>query len=183
MKKWIALLLAAATMLCLAACNDTPVPPDGKHNDVLDKLVAIRYRGESEKIRELAPQEYWDWYKSQGRSVEDLITYSTGAYNSWLSVMGSQYGENLTVGYDITGEKALDAETQAQYAAKLEEVYGIDADTVKDGKVLSVTFTITGSAMTDTIDSEFTMLTVGSKQYLVRAADDNGDFTVTFQFY
>ena len=181
MKKLISLLLAAAMLFCFSACNDTT--PEGVHNDILDSLMAVRYRGEASRVTELAPQEYWDWYEGQGRSIDELITYSTGAYNSWLNVIGGQYGNNLTVTYTIASEKALDSATMNRYASKLEEKFGIDAKTVTDGKELVVTFTLTGSLMTDTIDSNFTMVTIGGKQYLILSVDQDGAFSVNFQIY
>lgn len=181
MKKLISLLLAAAMVLCFAACNDTT--PEGVHNDILDTLVGVRYRGESSKITELAPKEYWDWYEGQGRSVEELITYSTGAYNSWLDVIGGQFGNNLTVTYTIASEEPLDDATMNRYASKMEEKFGIDAKTITDGKELTVAFTLTGSLMTDTINSNFTMVTIAGKQYLILSVDQDGEFSVSFQTY
>lgn len=180
MKKYISLLLAVVVIFCLAACSD---PPEGNHNQALDNLVAVRYRGESASITKLAPKEYWTWYESEGRKVSELITYSSGAYNSWLNVIGGQYGENLTVTYTITSEETLDKDTQKRFIQEMERKYGIDADTISGGKTLFVTFTLTGSLKTDTIDSEFILFTIDGTQYLVRAADDNGNFTVDFQIY
>lgn len=181
MKKLISLFLLAAMVLCLAACNDAAPTQPTVHNDVLDTLMAVRYRGETNKLSQLAPQAYWDWYEGQGRSLADLVQYSSGAYHSWINVMGSQFGDNLTVTYTVTAEDTMDTETLSAIANALEKQYAIAAATVKNGKVLTVSMTIAGSLSSDTSESEFLLVEIDGKDYLVMITEVADGISVTFR--
>ncbi len=181
MKKLISLFLLIAMVLCLAACREaTPTQP-GVHNDVLDTLMAVRYRGETNKLSQLAPQSYWDWYEGQGRSIAELVQYSSGAYHSWINIMGAQFGDNLTVTYTVTGEDTMDAETLSAIANALEKQYAIAADTVKGGKVLTVSLTITGSLLSESTEEEYLLVTVDGKDYAVLITEVGDGISVTFR--
>lgn len=181
MKRFLSALLAAATLLCLCACNSENKPTETVHNNVLDTLMAVRYEGKSEELTKLAPQAYWDWYEGQGRSIDELLSYSKGIYYSWVNTMGSQFGSDLKVTYTVTDETVMDNDTLAAITSALERQYGMDGKTITGGKVLAVSMTITGTAGSDTIPSEYMLITVSGGDYPVSLDDSGDELVVTFR--
>lgn len=170
MKKIFPLLLCAILLLC--ACSQ-PQQTD----DVLDLFFSVRYQGKTENMTRLAPQEFWDWSASQGRSVEDVIAYAQGAYNGWLG----QFGSDLHVSYTVLREEALDDALLQDIAQALHKQYDIDTDAITAGRKLTVKLTVKGSQLQDTTQNDYILITVHGTEYVVMVDDENGSFTVTFR--
>ena len=179
MKRFLSALLVAAALLCLCGCSSEPT--ETVHNDVLDTLMAVRYEGKSEELTKLAPQAYWDWYENQGRSIDELLSYSKGIYYSWVNSMTAQFGSDLKVTYTVTEETVMDSQTFAAIVSALESQYGMDSNTITGGKVLTVSMTITGSASSDTMPSEYMLITVSGSDYPVLLDDSGDELVVTFR--
>ena len=174
MKRLFALLLVLM-MLAFAGCSEEIV-----HTEALDTLMAVRYEGQSDRMTQLAPQAYWDWYENQGRSIEDLVAYSEGAYYSWVNIMSSQYGEALEVTYTVTDQDDMDSETFAAVVNGLER-YGIQSDAVENGRILTVDETIDGSKLTETQEKEYMLVAIEGKDYIVYFEETDTGLTVYFR--
>ena len=176
MKKLFALLLVlAAVLICVGCSSDSFV-----HHEVLDTFMAVRYEGQFDKMNQLAPQEYWDWYKNQGRSIDDLLSYAEGAYYSQLNMMVRQFGEDPKVTYNITDDDTMDGDRLDRIANALTK-YGIETSGVKNGRVITVDLTITGSQASDTTEEVYELVTIGEGEYVLYITEDENTFSVSFR--
>lgn len=175
MKRLFSLLLILLTLAGLAACQEEVV-----HKDILDTVMAVRYRGEAEKAIQLAPQAYWDWYAAQGNSMDELADYSKGIYYSWVNIMSTEFGTDLKVAYTIVSEEALKSDRLEKIAKSLETQFEIDADTVTHGWALHVKETITGSKKSDTQERDYYQLRIGGTDYIVNITEYEGKEVVNF---
>ena len=71
--------------------------------------------------------------------------------------------------------------TLAAIVSALESQYGMDSNTITGGKVLTVSMTITGSASSDTMPSEYMLITVSGSDYPVLLDDSGDELVVTFR--
>ena len=144
-------------------------------------MFAVRFEGKVNKMKDLAPKEYWDWMEEEnGRSLEDICEDYEEMWEDQKDYYEEDYGEDYRVTHKIEDKTKLDEDTVAGIAAALEDTYGINANKVKAGYDLEISAQISGSEGEDDAELEFTVIQIGDDWYVINYHEYYGEYEVSF---
>ena len=169
----VAIVLAAA--IFIAAWNET------SYIETVDTVVSVCFKGKTQKLNDLAPEEYWDHVKEEkGLTMNMVEGLVEDLYENHYEQLCLEYGEDFLVEYEVVTEKTLAANKMKKIQKVLKEEYGIDKNDVTEGKKLEVVMFFTGSEDWNTENTDFTMVKIRDNWYMVDYSYDNGKDKVTF---
>lgn len=153
-----------------------------KPTDPLDTYIDIIYNGKFDKMKDMAPQEYWDWYEDEyDQTIDDIIEEAEDEYDDMMDSMEDKYGKNIKITYEVTKEKDLSEKKLEKIAEALEDKYDIDASKVSEGKEIKYDVTITGDEDDDTNDDlEMTVIKYNGKWYKINYYEYSDELYVYF---
>ena len=74
----------------------------------IDTLIDVSFEGKVDKIKNLAPDEYWDWYEDEyDEDLDDIIEEAEESFDDMMEYYEEQYGDNLRVSYKVDKKKEL----------------------------------------------------------------------------
>lgn len=169
----VAIVMVSA--IFIAAWNET------SYIETVDTFVSVFFKGRTQTISDLAPEEYWDHVKKETgltlKKVEDLLEED---YENNYEQMCLEYGDNFLVEYEVVTEKALSAKKLKKIQKVLKDEYGIDKDHVTEGKKLEAVMTLTGTEDSNIEEINFELVKIRDDWYMVDYSYTNGKDEVAF---
>ena len=128
--------------------------------------------GEVDKLKSLAPQEYWDTVAEQCQTdsdgyIEDLSEILEENYSQQLS-QESLLGKYVSTKLQVLNTEKLNRTDMAGVKNALEETYGIDQDRVKSAYKLFLKVISKGTKESSSMASMVTAIKIDSEWYLIR---------------
>lgn len=153
-----------------------------KPTDPLDIAIDVTYNGNFNRAKDMAPQEYWDWYEDEyDKSFDDLMEEAEEEFDDMKDSLEDVYGENIKISYEVTKEKDLSEKKVEKIAEALEERYDIDASKVSEAKEIKYDITIAGDEDEETNeDLEMTVIKYNGKWYRIRYYEYDDEFNAYF---
>ena len=147
------------------------------YKSAIENAIDHSYYGKSDKIKDLAPQAYWDYLEEE--TDFDFDEYVEDFEDSWVSRKESleeQHGEDYTLDYEVKDKQKIDDDELDELKQKMNSRYNIDEDDVKMGYKIDAEFTIKGSKSERSWEAEdMYIIKIGSGWYPISAS---GYFTV-----
>ena len=148
-----------------------------------DRAVAnifdLNFNGNAQKIRHMAPEEFWDYWKDvMHYTADDAIEAfeEDEVYESTMDLLQEQYGKKLKCSYEITEAKELSKKKLDSLRDELKERYDISKRSVTNAYELEMEVTFDGRQDTGTEDYELIVVEINGNWYCVTSAGD-------FKFY
>lgn len=175
----IGVAAAAVAVLVLLLC--LVFGAGGGYTAPIDTLIDISFEGKVKKLKDLAPQEYWDWHEdTYNADIDDLIEEAEDNFDDMMEYYEEQYGDNIKVSYKVEEKKALSSRKLKGIAEALADKYDIDEDKVTAGYELEVEMTIKGSEDDDDDDSEMTVIKYKGKWYAISWYKSGSEYSASF---
>ena len=176
---------AAALSVCVAIVMVSAIFiaawKETSYIETVDTFVSVFFKGRTQTISDLAPEEYWDHVKKETgltlKKVEDLLEED---YENNYEQMCLEYGDNFLVEYEVVTEKALSAKKLKKIQKVLKDEYGIDKDHVTEGKKLEAVMTLTGTEDSNIEEINFELVKIRDDWYMVDYSYTNGKDEVAF---
>lgn len=134
------------------------------YETAFENYIEVFYNGNSDKLCDVAPEEYWDYArKDSGLSYDEMVAEFEDYYSMFIDEYVSEYGEGYDTSYKVISAKELNKNALMEYTKDIEEVYGISTNRVKVMYEVEVNFVIDGD-----IDDNDTMYVIqfGEDWYL-----------------
>lgn len=135
--------ILACVMLVPAVINYVDGYPS-EYTDPVALYYDALYKGDVDNVWQMAPAECWaKLAKQTGMSRQECVKNAESHF--WLlyrrqEIIANGYGEEFSCIYTISEQIVVSEKRLAQISAALEEEYGIDANSVKEGYQLRVDF-------------------------------------------
>lgn len=131
--------LVAIIAIIVALLNNAALAP-------LKAYDAISYKGKADKIKKLAPKEYWEYLEEKGNmSVDDIIDECEEEMDDHLESLEEQYGKNIRTSYKVTKRVNLPKGMVKKIAESLNDKYDIKESSVKAACIITYDKTVKGS--------------------------------------
>lgn len=175
----IGVAAAAVAVLVLLLC--LVFGAGGSYTAPIDTLIDVSFEGKFKKLKDLAPEEYWDWYEDKyDADIDDMIEEAEDNFDDMMDYYEEQFGGNIKVSYKIEDKKELSDRKLEGIAEALADKYDINEDKVTAGYELDVEMTIEGSDDEDEDDSEITVIKYNGKWYAVSWYKSGGEYSASF---
>lgn len=150
----------------------------------IDTMIAIGYKGQVEKIKDLAPAEYWEYMEDEyGMDVDEVIEEAEEALEDTLESLEDEYGENVRVSYKVTKKKKLSDKKLEGIAEALADTYDLDEDKFTEAYELDVEMTIKGSEDDDENEDELTVIKYKGKWYIINWYKSGDGYRANFMTF
>lgn len=147
----------------------------------IDTLIDVSFEGKVDKIKNLAPEEYWDWYEEEyDADIDDMIEEAEDNFDDMMDYYEEQYGDNIRVSYKVDKKKELSDRKLEGIAEALADKYDIDEDKVTAGYELDVELSIKGSEDDDENETEITVIKYKGKWYAVSWYKYGDEYNASF---
>lgn len=138
------------------------------YTDPLDTYISVMVDGKTSRVKNLAPQEYWNYLEDEeDTTIEDVMDECEENHEDYIDDLEDEFGANPRMTYRITDTQDMDEATLESIAEALENKYGIDARSVTAGKELEGELTVKGSDDQDTADMEICVIKIDGKWYWI----------------
>ncbi len=182
MKKLLALFLAIMMVLTLAACGSKDSKDDeeekSSYKDAVDNMMSVMYKGKANKVKDLAPKEYWTYMEDEyGKTADEAVEAYETRYENNIENWEDQFGKNFKVTYKIVDKSELSESKLESLKENLNQNYNIDEKRIRKAYTLEVSLTASGNDSEDTATNEIISVQIGSDWYPV---NEYGQFSVSF---
>jgi hypothetical protein len=175
-KKFLGICIGAAAGV-LAVIILLIVLLSGKpYASALNNEIKILTKGNGKLIEKTAPKAYWEYASDEWDfDMEDTIDDFNDEYEDSYEELEDYYGKNIKIKYEVTKEKDLSDNKLEDLADALEEMYEIDAKSVKAAKKLTIKFTVKGSDEEEKFKMQnIYAVKIGGKWYMMNSDGDFG---------
>lgn len=168
---WIGIggAIAAVVLIAVLAIVFAQAP----YQRVVDDYFDILYNGEVQKMKWLAPEEYWDHMEEEyDMSMDDVIDSfeEYGFFDDVKESLKEEYGRNIEVTYKIADQDALSEKKLDTIREGLKTNYDIAKRDVGKGYKLEIDVTIDGSKDTDTEEVDLFVVELNGEWYVVSSS-------------
>lgn len=147
----------------------------------IDTMIDVTFKGKVSKIKDLAPDDYWEWYEDEyDMDIDDIIDDAEDEFDDVIDYYEDEYGDNIRVSYKVEKKKKLSDKKLKGIAEALADRYDLDEDDFTEAYELDVEMTIKGSDDDDTDDSEMTVIKYKGKWYLITWYKSGSDYSASF---
>lgn len=185
MKKFFALLLSAIMLLgLLAGCSaDKEEEEEEKpYEAALRIMMDAMYKGKSDKVADLAPEEYWEYMDDyMGMDEKDAKEQVEERWENTEESWKDEYGKDYKFSYRIKKATKLKSEKLTEIQEAIDERYEFSPK-IKAGYELEVKVTIKGSEGSDDGEMTYAAIQIDSKWYIVNVYDNGDSLRVSFLF-
>ncbi len=143
---------------------------------------AVLLKGKADKIKKLAPKEYWDWMEEEtGKSVDDLIEAYEENLDDQMDSLEERYGKNIKTSYKITKRVNMPKGMVKKIAESLNDKYDIKESSVNAACLITYDKTTKGSEWVScSTDREVALVQIGMSWYQFDYAPaDDGEISAT----
>lgn len=147
----------------------------------IDNLIAISFKGKVEKIKDMAPPEYWEYMEDEyDMDIDDMIDDAEDSMDDMLDYYEDEYGDNIRVSYKVTKKKKLSDKKLEGIAEALADAYDLDEDKFTEAYELDVEMTIKGSEDDDEDETEMTVIKYKGKWYAINWSKSGDEYRAYF---
>ena len=142
----------------------------------LDKFFKVYYLGQEADPEDMYPEEVLEFFEDNDIPfIDDWSDYLENIREGTKD----NYGKDVKITYEVTDEKEVDEDDLEEIAEKLEDRYGLDADSVQEGYEIEFEYTIEGSKDEYEMEDLMTiMLKIDGKWYVTNAWGDTDVYFV-----
>jgi len=173
-KKRIAFLGAVGVCVVAIAVVIIILLSGGGYTKVIEKSLKLYKNPSVETIKEIYPEQMWDFLltdrysviDSEVDSVDDIIErYLLAETQEISNQMSQDFGEDWRFEYEVISEQKLDGDTLAQISGDLKKATNRELN-VKKAYKINLSYTIIGEKTTENFVS-FTAVKIDSDWYVV----------------
>ena len=147
----------------------------------IDNLIAITFKGKFEKIKDMAPAEYWEYMEDEyDLDIDEMIEEAEENADDMMDFYEEEYGDNIRVSYKITKKKELSDKKLEGIAEALADAYDLDEDKFTSAYELDVEMTIKGSEDDDEEENEMTVIKYAGKWYAITWYKSGDEYRASF---
>ena len=180
-KRLLAALLAACMCFTLFACGkDDDDDDEGSsrkmgYEKAIENCMDVYFKGKFDKLENLAPEAYWDYWYSRGYIGPDELARDYYDFESMQERYEGEFGSRFSAKYKIKESEKISSDDLAEMREIMNEEYDIPKTTVKAGYIILIEFTYQGSYGKEINREEVYALQIDGNWYI---CDDDGDFKV-----
>ncbi len=140
----------------------------GGYTKPLDNYVDLM-EGDISVIADMAPEAYWEYYEDElDMDIDDALDNYEDLYeDSILESMEEEYGEGISISYDVLEKKELKESKLDDIRDGLKSNYDIPKKSVTDGMKLEVELTIEGDEDEDSDEMTVYVAKIDGDWYMV----------------
>lgn len=173
--------IAAAALVVLIVLLALVFGGNGGMTKPIDNLIAITFKGKFEKIKDMAPAEYWEYMEEEyDLDIDDLIEEAEENADDMMDYYEDEYGDNIRVSYKVTDKKKLSDKKLEGIAEALADDYDLDEDKFTEAWELDVEMTIKGSEDDDEQENEMTVIKYKGKWYAITWYKSGDEYRASF---
>lgn len=147
----------------------------------IDNLIAITFKGKFEKIKDMAPAEYWEYMEDEyDLDIDEMIEEAEENADDMMDYYEEEYGDNIRVSYKVTKKKELSDKKLEGIAEALADAYDLDEDKFTSAYELDVEMTIKGSEDDDEEENEMTVIKYAGKWYAINWSKSGDTYRAAF---
>ncbi len=153
----------------------------GGYKKAIDNYFDVFFKGNANKIKKMAPEEYWEYYEDRyDMDMEDIKDEYEDEFEEREENFEDRYGKNWKVSYKIEDKKELSDKKLKKIADAIEDKYDIDADSVKKAYEVEIKATIKGSEDQDKDSIDMTVVKIDNSWYIIDYYELDGEYVVYF---
>lgn len=173
--------IAAAVVVVLVLLLAFVFGGNGNLTKPIDTLLDVSFKGKVEKIKDLAPEEYWEYLEDEyDVDIDDMIDDAEDSFDDMMDYYEEEYGDNVRVSYKVEDKKKLSDKKVEGIAEALADEYDLDEDKFGDAYELDVEMTIKGDDDDDDNDAEITVIKYDGKWYAISWSKYDGEYSASF---
>ena len=173
--------IGAAVVVVLVVLLALVFGGNGGMTKPIDNMIAVTFKGKVEKIKDMAPAEYWEWYEDEyDMDIDDIIEEAEDEFDDMMDYYEEEYGDNVRVSYKVKDKKKLSDKKLEGIAEALADRYDLDEDKFTEAYELEIEMTIKGSEDDDEDDAEFSVIKYKGKWYGITWYKSGSDYSASF---
>ncbi len=138
------------------------------YEKAVDKYIDVMLKGNVEKVKDLAPEAYWDYLEdTYDVDIDDLVEELEETSEDMLEAFEDEYGERIKISYKVTDADRFDEDDLKDVKDALKDKYDIAKKSVTDAYELEIELKIKGSDDEDEDEMELYAVKVDGKWYVM----------------
>jgi len=147
----------------------------------IDTMIDVSFKGKVEKIKDMAPAEYWEYMEDEyDMDIDDVIDEAEEEFDDMIDSLEDEYGDNIRVSYKVEKKKKLSDKKLEGIAEALADAYDLDEGDFTEAYELDLEMTIKGSEDDDSDDNEMTVIKYKGKWYAISWYKSGSDYHASF---